>query len=97
MRCVGWALLVVAISSPVVYGWYLAWGLFAAAIGSWPRERAALVAVCAGIFALTVPAMKTVPSPVQVSLWVVAAVLWWLAAGRPRSLPRRPADLVGAA
>lgn len=96
LRYVGWALIVVAISSPVVYGWYLAWGLFAAAAGSRPRDRSALVVICIGIFALTVPAMKTIPSIVQVSLWVLAAVLWWLAAGRPRLPRRRPAELVGA-
>lgn len=96
LRCVGWALLVVAISSPVVYGWYLAWGLFAAAAGSRPRERPYLVAVSAVTFALTVPAMKTVPSLVQVALWAVAALLWWLAAGRPRPARRRTTELVGA-
>jgi hypothetical protein len=87
LRYVGWALLVVAITGPVVYGWYLAWGLFPAAVGSRPGERGGLVAVSAIGFALTVPAMGEVPWPAQVALWLGAGLLWWLAAGRP--LPAR--------
>ena len=90
LRCVGWALLVIAISSPVVYGWYLAWGLFPAAAGSRSgRERWALVGVSVLIFALTIPAMKTVPPPAQVGLWVVAALACWWAAGHPWPFRRR--------
>lgn len=42
-RGVGWALVVVAVTGPALYPWYLTWGLFAAAIGSGPRGRLALV------------------------------------------------------
>lgn len=87
LRYVGWALLVVAITGPVVYGWYFAWGLFPAAVGSRPGERGALIAVSAVGFALTVPAMGPVHPVVQVALWLIAGVVWWLAAGRP--LPAR--------
>jgi hypothetical protein len=41
--CVGWALLVLALSGPSVYPWYLTWGLFLAAVGSGPRGRMLLV------------------------------------------------------
>lgn len=88
LRSVGWALLTIAICSPVVYGWYVAWGLFAAAAGSrTARERAWVVVVSAVIFAVTVPAMRTVPAAAQFGLWAVAALACWWAAGRP--LPRR--------
>lgn len=89
LRDVGWALIVVALASPIVYGWYLAWGVFAAAAGSRPRDRWALVLVSAGCFVVTAPAMNIVPPSVQWTLWAVAALVWWLAAGRPLP-PRRP-------
>jgi hypothetical protein len=40
---VGWALLALAVTGPALYPWYLTWGLFAAALGSGPRGRIALV------------------------------------------------------
>jgi hypothetical protein len=42
-RGVGWALVALAVTGPALYPWYLTWGLFAAAIGSGPRGRLALV------------------------------------------------------
>jgi hypothetical protein len=42
-RGVGWALVVLAMTGPALYPWYLTWGLFAAAVGSGPRGRVALV------------------------------------------------------
>jgi alpha-1,6-mannosyltransferase len=78
MRCVGGALLVVALSGPVVYGWYLGWGLFAAAVGSRPRHRDALVALSAVSCAIGLPAMQKVPMTGQIAVWLaVAALGWW--------------------
>lgn len=39
----GWALIALALSGPALYPWYLTWGLFAAAVGSGPRGRLALI------------------------------------------------------
>lgn len=39
----GWALIALALSGPSLYPWYLTWGLFAAAVGSGPRGRLALI------------------------------------------------------
>jgi hypothetical protein len=51
-RGVGWALIALAATGPAFYPWYLAWGLFAAAVGSGPRGRFAVaglsVAACVG-------------------------------------------------
>jgi hypothetical protein len=43
LRGVGWTLVVLAVTGPALYPWYLTWGLFAAAIGSGRRGRIALV------------------------------------------------------
>ena len=56
LRCVGWALLALALSGPVLYGWYLAWGLFAAAAVARPRERTALAVLSVGVCAVGLPA-----------------------------------------
>lgn len=79
LRFVGWALIVVALSGPAVYGWYMTWGLFAAAIGSRPRERAVLLALSALTSLIGLPAMYTVPLGAQVVLWTTVAALWWWA------------------
>ncbi|MCU1605426.1 MAG: hypothetical protein JWP46_1891 [Modestobacter sp.] len=42
-RGVGWALVILALSAPALYPWYLAWGLFAAAVGSGVRGRVVLM------------------------------------------------------
>jgi len=51
-RGVGWALIALAATGPAFYPWYLAWGLFATAVGSGPRGRFAVVglsvAACVG-------------------------------------------------
>jgi hypothetical protein len=38
-RGVGWALVVLALTAPALYPWYLTWGLFAVAVGSGVRGR----------------------------------------------------------
>lgn len=40
---VGWALIALSFAGPVMYPWYLTWGLFAAAVGSGTRGRLALL------------------------------------------------------
>jgi len=42
-RGVGWALVVLALTAPALYPWYLCWGLFAAALGSGLRGRVLLM------------------------------------------------------
>lgn len=42
LRAVGWALLAVALSGPVLYGWYLGWSLFPLAAAAAVRGRRAL-------------------------------------------------------
>lgn len=39
LRLVGWGLVVLALASPVLYGWYFTWGLFAVAAAGRPRDR----------------------------------------------------------
>jgi alpha-1,6-mannosyltransferase len=87
MRCVGGALLVVAVSGPVIYGWYLGWGLFAAAAGSRPRHRDALVVLSGLSCAIGLPAMQKVPMTGQITVWVAVAALGWWA--RPAALRNR--------
>jgi hypothetical protein len=55
LRAVGWGLLVLALSGPVLYGWYLAWGLPALAAAARPRERAGLVLLSTAVLALGLP------------------------------------------
>jgi hypothetical protein len=92
LRSVGWALLVLALSGPVLYGWYLAWGLFAAAAVARPRERVALAALCVTVCALGLPGVHGIDSGVQAAVWTAVAVVWW--AARP-VLPwrRRPSEV----
>jgi alpha-1,6-mannosyltransferase len=45
-RGVGWALIVVALSGPSTYPWYLTWGLFAATVAGTYRERLWLMGLC---------------------------------------------------
>lgn len=86
---VGWALIVVAVSGPTTYPWYLAWGLFAVAIGSDARGRRAIallsVALCVvGVFSgglLTVGA-----------LCLVIAGVWTLIRRRRPELLAIPLD-----
>ena len=47
-RGVGWALIALAATGPAFYPWYLAWGLFATAVGSGPRGRFALAGLSVG-------------------------------------------------
>jgi hypothetical protein len=79
LRCVGWALVVLALSGPVLYGWYLAWGLFAAAAVARPREQAALTVLSVGVWAVGLPGVHGIDSAVQAGVWAVVALLWWVA------------------
>jgi hypothetical protein len=79
-RGVGWALIALAVTGPALYPWYLTWGLFAAAIGSGPRGRLALV----GLGSVTCLAAALGQGWLVVAAWllVMGAVLGftgWLA------------------
>jgi hypothetical protein len=89
-RGVGWALVALAATGPAFYPWYLAWGLFAAAVGSGPRGRFAL----AGLSVASCVAAALSPGWVVFAVWLVLLVgtLWfWLWTGRDH-LARRSAD-----
>lgn len=96
-RGVGWALVVVAMTGPTVYPWYLTWGLFAAAIGSGLAGRVALVAL--GSALVVASALGTNPLVVTTCLSVLAAVLAlsaWLARQLLGERPRHPAPVAPA-
>jgi hypothetical protein len=48
-RGVGWALVTAALTGPALYPWYLAWGLFAAAVGSGLAGRLVLVGLSSAV------------------------------------------------
>jgi hypothetical protein len=78
----GWALIVLALSGPSLYPWYLTWGLFAAAAGSGPRGRLALI----GLGSVTCLFSAMSPSTLPVVAWLVAmagvlAFTGWVARG----------------
>jgi hypothetical protein len=80
-RGVGWALIALAATGPAFYPWYLAWGLFAAAVGSGPRGRYAL----AGLSVASCVAAALGEGWVVFAVWLVllAGTLWfWLWTGR---------------
>jgi hypothetical protein len=86
MHGVGWALVVLALTGPSVYPWYLTWGLFAAAVGSGPRGRLALVALSSA----TCVAAALGPGGVVFVAWagILGAVLWFTVRTGGRVLPR---------
>ncbi|HEV7212029.1 MAG TPA: polyprenol phosphomannose-dependent alpha 1,6 mannosyltransferase MptB [Blastococcus sp.] len=81
-RGVGWALVVLALTAPALYPWYLCWGLFAAALGSGIRGRVLLMVLSC---ALCVAACASDGTVVLVTWTVVlfAVVGWtvWVARG----------------
>jgi alpha-1,6-mannosyltransferase len=93
LRCVGAALLVVALSGPVLHPWYLAWGLFAVAAGGRRREQDGLVVLCGLATLLGLPGMPSMPVVLQVLVWSAVLVLWWWA--RPAALDQPDARLPG--
>jgi hypothetical protein len=45
VRCLGLALLVLALLSPIVWAWYVTWGVVVAAAAATPRMRNALIVI----------------------------------------------------
>jgi alpha-1,6-mannosyltransferase len=88
LRGVGWALIVLALSGPVIYGWYMAWGLFAAAAGSRPQDRTVLVVLSAWVCTIGLPPMQGVPAVLRVITWAGVVLLWWWARPAPMRAPR---------
>ncbi len=100
----GWALIALAVSGPSLYPWYLTWGLFAAAIGSGPRGRWALVGLGSTICLFSAMSPDALPA----STWIVVTVgvlgftvwaaratlgdLWPRIAGRPAVAARAETD-----
>jgi hypothetical protein len=92
-RGVGWALVVVALTGPALYPWYLAWGLFAVAVGSGLRGRLLLV----GLSSAVCLAAAFGGGSVVVVTWVVVtvAVLGFTGWVGRALLSERPAHGVG--
>jgi hypothetical protein len=89
-RGVGWALIALAATGPAFYPWYLAWGLFAAAVGSGPRGRFAV----AGLSVAACVAAALSEGWAVFGVWLVLLVgtlFFWLWIGRDH-LARRSAD-----
>lgn len=89
---VGWALVTVALTGPTLYAWYLGWGVFAAAAGSRPRGRRALLLIC-GLLSFT--SMPDLRSATPVALLSAAAFLV-LILYRSRPTQIRPAPIAAA-
>ena len=88
-RGVGWGLIALAATGPAFYPWYLAWGLFAAAVGSGARGRCAVV----GLSAASCVAAALGQGWVVFAVWsvlLVGTVSFWLWTGRDH-LARRGA------
>jgi hypothetical protein len=69
-RGVGWALVIVALTGPVLFPWYLVWGLFAAAVGSGLVGRLGLVSLSSAVCM----AAALGSGSVVVLTWVVVTV-----------------------
>jgi hypothetical protein len=90
-RGVGWALITLAATGPAFYPWYLAWGLFAVAVGSGIRGRFAV----AGLSVAACVAAALSGGWVVFVVWLVLLVgtLWfWLWVGRDHLARRRAAE-----
>ncbi|MGZ4645256.1 MAG: polyprenol phosphomannose-dependent alpha 1,6 mannosyltransferase MptB [Blastococcus sp.] len=92
-RGVGWALVVLALTAPALYPWYLCWGLFAAALGSGIRGRVVLMGLsCALCLAACASDGTGVLITWSVVLFAVvgwcAWVGWDLVTGRSRGAGR---------
>ncbi len=74
---VGWALIAVAFAGPVMYPWYVTWGLFAAAVGSAVRGRLALLGLSTVLVLVSgSTGGLTVVLVIAATLAAAAAVLW---------------------
>lgn len=88
-RGVGWALIALAATGPAFYPWYLAWGMFATAVGSGPRGRFAVVGL--SVAACVAAALSDGWVVFAVWLLLLVGTLWfWRWAGRDH-LARRSA------
>jgi hypothetical protein len=74
-RGVGWALVVLALTAPALYPWYLVWGLFAAAVGSGVRGRVVLMGLSCALCLLATGGEGTI----VIATWalVLLGVLGW--------------------
>lgn len=88
LRGVGWGLVVLALSGPVLYGWYLAWGTFALVAGGRARDRAVLAVVSVAVLVLGLPGGGPGVVGVQLAGWAADAVVAGVAAAP--ALRRRP-------
>jgi hypothetical protein len=75
-RGVGWALVVLSLTGPVTYPWYLTWGLFAAAVGSGTRGRLALLALSIALMLTSGQSGGTGVLVAAAGLAGTVAVLW---------------------
>lgn len=85
LAAVGWTLVGAALAAPVVYPWYLAWGMFTLPTSSWwRRDWLAAVVVVLSI------SVAPVPTPATVVLDVLAVACWAGVRGRRLRMRRAP-------
>ncbi|MBU4215086.1 MAG: polyprenol phosphomannose-dependent alpha 1,6 mannosyltransferase MptB [Cellulomonas sp.] len=74
---VGWALVVVALSAPSTFPWYLTWGLFAIAVGGGRRSRTAISVLSAGFCVVGVFSGSIASAVALVAVGALAGTLAW--------------------
>jgi hypothetical protein len=90
---VGFGLLAVALLSPVIYPWYLLWGVLCLAPVARGRLREVLVVMCAGASAMAVPGLPGYAADLIAAGLIGCAVV--LLAGARAPLERRVPLLAG--
>ena len=94
----GFALLVVAAFGPVIYPWYLLWGLVCLVPDLHGRRREGLVMLSVMASLMTVQGLTTVGIAILVSSTTVVMAVWAVQTMRRRPLPETgPAQAVEAA
>ncbi|MCG2800292.1 MAG: polyprenol phosphomannose-dependent alpha 1,6 mannosyltransferase MptB [Cellulomonas sp.] len=74
---VGWALVVVSLSAPSTFPWYLTWGLFAIAIGGGRRSREAIAVLCAAFCVVGVFSGSLASAVALLVVGLLAGTLAW--------------------
>jgi hypothetical protein len=90
---VGWALVILALTAPALYPWYLTWGLFAAAVGSGVRGRVVLMGLSCAL-GLAVAGGEGTMLIVTLAVVLLAVLGWTTWVGRDL-VAERPDDSVG--
>jgi len=84
---VGFGLLAVALLSPVIYPWYLLWGMLCLAPVARGRLREVLVVMCAGASAMAVPGLPGYAADLIAAGLIGCAVVLLIGARAPLERP----------